>query len=346
MRVVRNRVAARSLVEMINATIGIGVIIVGTLLVAWSWWGLSAGDLAAFAAVMGTTYKPVKDLARGFVRVADAQPAAERFFELIDEPAAIRDSPNAVRIDGVSRGIRLVNVSFSYGHDSVLRDVSLEVAAGKVTAVVGPTGAGKSTLADLLLRFYDPSSGHIEIDGVDLRDIQRDSLLEHIAIVTQEPFLFDGTVRDNLTYGRPGASEEEILAAARAAHVDEFASQLPRGYDTEVGAGGVKLSGGQRQRITIARALLKNPAILVFDEATSSLDAKSERLVQEATFALFRGRHAVFVIAHRLSTIRRADHIVVLDDGRVVQQGTHAELVDQSGLYRDLVDLQTEGDPV
>jgi ABC-type multidrug transport system fused ATPase/permease subunit len=244
-------------------------------------------------------------------------------------------------MDGVRRGIRIAKVSFSYGREPVLRDVSLDVAPGEVVALVGRTGAGKTTLADLLLRLHDPDSGSIEIDGVDLRRIRRDSLLDHLAVVTQEPFLFPGTIRDNVRYGRPDASDADVERAARAAHVDEFVDALPHGWDTEVGDAGVKLSGGQRQRITIARAILKNPSILIFDEATSSLDAKSERYVQDAIDSLLGGRRTVFMIAHRLSTLRHADKIVVLENGHVSAVGSHDELVAGDGLYRELVALQT-----
>jgi ATP-binding cassette subfamily B protein len=234
-------------------------------------------------------------------------------------------------------------VSFSYERTPVLHDVSFEVARGQVVAIVGPTGAGKSTLADLLLRFYDPDRGAIRLDGVDLRDLRRESFLDQVAVVTQEPFLFDTTIRENILYGRPDADEAAFTAAARTAHVDEFVDQLPDGYDSEVGESGLLLSGGQRQRITIARAILKDPSILVFDEATSSLDAKTERIVQDALDAL-QGRRTVFVIAHRLSTVRRADRILVLERGRIVQQGTHDELAATTGLYRELVTLQAERD--
>jgi subfamily B ATP-binding cassette protein MsbA len=339
MRVAKNRVFARSLVEMLNNGVVIGLLLLGIALVMSGRFGLTPGDLAAFALVLLTTYRPVRSLAHDWVQLMDTQPSAERVFEVLDTPEEVADAPDAVRIDGVRRDIAFRGVSFSYGREPVLADVSFEVNAGEVVALVGRTGAGKTTLADLLMRFYDPNSGGIEIDGVDLLGIARESLLAQITVVTQEPFLFDGTIRDNIRYGRIDASEEEILAAGRAAHVDEFASALPQGYDTEVGTAGVRLSGGQRQRVTIARALLKNPAILIFDEATSALDSKSEQLVQAAIESLFGGR-TVLMIAHRLSTLRRADRIVVLEDGRVSQTGSHADLIREGGLYRDLIDLQ------
>ena len=236
--------------------------------------------------------------------------------------------------------VEVRGVSVGYGREPVLRDVSIDVRAGEVVALVGRTGSGKTTLADLLLRFYEPTTGTIEIDGVDLRQISRDALLAQVAVVSQDPFLFGGTIRDNIRYGKPDASDAEILAAARAGYVDEFAATLPQGYDTPVGDAGTKLSGGQRQRITIARALLKNPSLLIFDEATSSLDAKSEQLVQRAIDALLQNR-TVIVIAHRLSTIRHADKIVVLEDGAVSQLGSHEELMEKPGLYRELVGIQS-----
>lgn len=340
MRVAKNRVIAQSLVAMLNNGMVVGMLMLGVALILGGRFDLTPGDLAAFALVLTTTYGPIRQLAKGWVTVSDSQASVERFCEILDAPGETSDLPDAVPIDGVHDRITFRTVSFSYGRESVLRDVSFAVKAGEVVALVGRTGSGKTTVADLLMRFHDPDSGGIEIDGVDLRRIERNSLLDQMAVVTQETFLFDGTIAENIRYGRVDASDDEIRAAARAARVDEFAANLPDGYDTEVGTEGVRLSGGQRQRITIARALLKNPAILIFDEATSALDSKSENLVQEAIDSLLGGR-TVFVIAHRLSTIRRADRIIVLEDGRVSQHGSHEELANQVGLYRELVLLQS-----
>jgi len=341
MKVVKNRVWSQSAVEGVSNLAAMTVLGLGTWLVLRHGWGLTAGALAAFVTVMITAQRTTRDLTRSWTRLQDALPSAARYFELLDSASEPRDATDAVRIDGLRRGIRVSKVSFSYGREPVLRDVSLELRTGEVVALVGRTGAGKTTLADLLLRFYAPDSGSIELDGVDLRRIARDSLLAQVAVVTQEPFLFDGSIRDNIRYGRPGADDAEIEAAARAAHVDEFVALLRDGYDSQVGEAGTRLSGGQRQRITIARALLKNPALLIFDEATSALDAKSERLVQDAIDKLLAGR-TVIVIAHRLSTIRHADKIVVLEKGVVQQVGTHDELFAAPGLYRELVRLQTD----
>ena len=340
MKVVMSRVWSKSAVEGLTNVAGLGVVFVGTILAIEGRWGLTPGSLAAFLTVMLTTQRTSRELTKSWTQIQDALPSAERFFELIDTPVETPDAPDAVRIDGIRKEIRVDHVSFSYGREPVLCDVSLTLRAGEVLALVGRTGAGKTTLADLLLRFYDPDAGSIEVDGIDLRCIARDSLLAQVAVVAQEPFLFAGTIRDNIAYGRPTASAAEVEAAATAAYVDEFTAALPLGLDTPIGDAGVRLSGGQRQRVTIARALLRNPTLLIFDEATSALDAKSEQLVQRAVDRLLEGR-TVLVIAHRLSTIRHADQIVVLEHGAVSQRGTHAELMRQPGLYRELVGIQS-----
>jgi len=340
LRVTRNRVLSRASVEFMNQVMTLAGLCLGVYMLFRGMWNITLGDLAAFMVITSLVYRPIKRLAQGWVRVQDAMAGAERYFEVLDAPVEIQDAPDAVDLGPGACSVAARGLTFGYGPEPVLRDIDFEARAGEVVAIVGRTGAGKTTLADLLMRLYDPQQGRIEIDGNDLRGVRRASLTAQMAVVTQEPFLFDGSIRENLLYGRPGAGEGEVLAAARAAHVDEFVDKLPDGYDTQVGPSGVRLSGGQRQRITIARAILKDPSILILDEATSSLDSKSEKFVHEAIDALLSGNRTVFVIAHRLSTVRRADRILILEKGQITQQGTHAELMELGGLYRDLVALQ------
>jgi subfamily B ATP-binding cassette protein MsbA len=285
-------------------------------------------------------YAPAKWLAKFPATVQPGLVAAERVFEFLDTPIELEDRPDARPFECVASSIRFEDVSFAYDADApVLRNVSFEVRPGKVVALVGPSGAGKTTLVDLVTRFYDPTSGRIAIDGVDLRDYSLKTLRSNLGIVAQETMLFHDTVRANIAYGRTHTSEEAVEAAARAANAHEFIIRLPEGYDTILGERATRLSGGQRQRIAIARAILRDPPILIFDEATSALDSESEQLVQGAIQRLLTGR-TVFVIAHRLSTIRHADQILVMQDGRIVQRGRHEELLQEEGLYRHLYRLQ------
>ena len=301
---------------------------------------VSPGDLFAFVLFAGILIGPFGSAARVFGQIKEAQGAMQRVFELLDTAPDVRDAPEAVELTAVEGRMTLDHVSFAYDPRSpTLIDLSLNVAPGQVVAIVGPTGCGKTTLLNLLHRFYDPTSGSVSIDGHDLRSVRLESLYRQIALVPQETILFGGTILDNIQYGRDTASESEIHAASRAANAHEFIMALPDGYQTLVGEKGVNLSGGQRQRLAIARAVLKNPRILMLDEATSALDSESERVVQEALDRLMKGR-TTFVVAHRLTTIQGADRILVLNKGRIVEEGTHRQLMEQRGLYQYLYSLR------
>jgi subfamily B ATP-binding cassette protein MsbA len=303
---------------------------------------MTPGKFSSFVAALLMLYEPVKRLAGIHNIFQQALGASQKVFEYIDQDQAVRDRPGAVRLSKFEKGIAFQKVRFHYPNSPsgfVLNGVDIAVRAGQMLALVGPSGAGKTTLANLVPRFYDVSGGAILIDGRDVRDLKLASLRAKIGIVAQETFLFNDTVANNIGYGRPKATLEEIRQAARNAMAEEFILKLPEGYDTVIGERGTKLSGGQRQRIAIARALLKNPPILILDEATSHLDSESEALVQRGLANLMANR-TVIVIAHRLSTVRSADRIIVLDRGRVVESGTHDELIGSGGLYQRLHDLQ------
>ncbi|NMB61600.1 MAG: ABC transporter ATP-binding protein [Chloroflexi bacterium] len=302
---------------------------------------LAIADLVAFFLYLDLLYQPVREMSKVWESVQQALAGAERVNELFKEAPSIIEKPDAIPLPEGSKGtITLYNVSFGYEKGiPVLRQINLQIPHGKVVALVGPTGVGKTTLVNLIPRFYDIDEGSITIDGFDIRDLTIKSIRQRISIVLQNIFLFHGTVRENILFGRQDATEEELYLAAKVANADEFIERLPEGYDTMIGERGVKLSGGQRQRIAIARAVLKNAPILILDEATSSVDTETELLIQQALEKLMVGK-TVIIIAHRLSTIRNADLIVVLEGNQIVEQGTHQELMKENGLYKRLIEVQ------
>ena len=301
---------------------------------------ITAGALVAFLTYAVNISNPIKRLSKVIANIQRALAAADRVFDVLDLPELIQNKSNAQLLPHVKGNVSFNNVSFAYNTDEpILDNVSFSATPGQVVALVGPSGAGKSTVASLLPRFYDVTGGSIVIDGLDIREVTMESLREQVGIVPQETMLFNGSVYDNILYGRLDATEEEVMAASKAANAHNFITELPNGYDTQLGDRGVNISGGQRQRIAIARAILKNPQILILDEATSALDTESERVVQEALDRLMVGRTS-FVIAHRLSTIKNADKILVMEKGKIVEEGNHDELMAKDGLYAHLYQIQ------
>jgi ATP-binding cassette, subfamily B, bacterial len=305
---------------------------------------ITLGTLIAFLGYVGGLFGPVQGLTGIYQTIQRAYVSLDDIFAILDVQETLGDDPRAMEVTHVRGEVKFENVKFTYEQRDrpVLNGIDLHVAAGQTVAVVGPSGSGKTTLMALLMRFYDPREGRILLDGIDLKMLKQSSLRRNIGVVLQDPLLFNDTVRNNIAYGRPNATKEEVEAAAKAANAHAFIQHLPHRYETMVGERGSLLSVGERQRVTIARALIKDPPILVLDEATASLDAESEALVQEALDRLMKGR-TTFVIAHRLATVVHADRIIVLRDGRIAEGGTHEELMRAGGYYTSLVERQTRG---
>lgn len=338
-----NRNAARlssllfPLVSLIGAIATAVVLYVGGRLVFSA--ALTVGELVLFIALIDRFFEPIRDLSQQYNTMQAAMAGGERIFELLDTQPTVRDRTGARPLPPIVGAVDYHHVTFGYGRTEVLHDIDLHVRPGQTVAFVGETGAGKSSLINLLMRFYDVWDGALTIDGIDVREVTQRSLRAQLGIVLQDTFLFGGTVKENIRYGRPDATDDEVIQAAREVGAHDFIVNLPEGYDTPVHERGISLSVGQRQLLSFARALLANPRILILDEATSSIDTQTERLIQEALRRLLRGRTS-FVIAHRLSTIREADVVVVLHQGRIIEQGTHAELLDRRGYYFKLYSMQ------
>jgi subfamily B ATP-binding cassette protein MsbA len=335
MRVARATLIVEPIIVVIAAT-GVALVLVYVKTA-----DMKVDEFFAFSVALFMMYEPIKRLGKVHIQIQQSSAAADRLFEVLDTESAVKEKADATALSGGIKEISFEGVSFGYTEQHVLRDITFCVRAGERVALVGGSGVGKTTLVSLIPRFFDVTGGRIAINGHDIRDLTFDSLRSRIGLVTQETFLFNDTVTANIGYGTENASQADIEQAAHRAHAHDFITTMAQGYDTVVGERGVRLSGGQCQRLAIARAILRNPPILVLDEATSALDTESERMVQQALDELMKGR-TVFAIAHRLSTIMNCDRIIVLDDGRIIEQGTHQELVARNGIYRRLHDMQSE----
>ena len=339
-KIFRTRDLSSPMSEFLSSVVIIIVLWYGGRLVLGNSGTISAAVFITYILIFSQIIPPAKTFATGYYSIQKGIASAERVFEILDAEEVILENANPVRIDDFKNEIEYRDVSFNYETDDVLSHVSVVIPKGKIIALVGPSGGGKSTFVDLLPRFYDTVGGEILLDGVNIRDYRIDDLRSLMAIVTQESILFNDTVYNNIVFGKPGVTEESVIAAAKVANAHEFIMAMEEGYETNIGDRGAKLSGGQRQRLSIARAILRNPPILILDEATSSLDSESERLVQDALLKVMKDRTSI-VIAHRLSTIKFADEIIVLEKGKIVESGNHEQLIQAGGLYKRLHDLQT-----
>ncbi len=331
---------ASPLSEFLGISVAVGVLFFGGWLQMRGELGMTLPEFVVYIAFYWRVLEPSKAIANAYANVQRGLVSGNRIFAILDVTSEIKNRENPLPLTSFEEGIEFENVSFQYTSEPVLKNINLSIPKGKMVALVGPSGAGKSTLADLIPRFYDVTSGSIRIDGKDIREYNQKDLISLMGIVTQEAILFNDTVYNNITFGMENVTREDVENAARIANAEEFILGLENGYDTNIGDRGAKLSGGQRQRLAIARAVLKNPPILILDEATSALDTESERLVQDALTKLMQNRTSV-VIAHRLSTIQHADEIVVLQDGKIVEQGSHHQLLNHKGLYSHLCELQS-----
>ena len=343
----RSMARRQQLASPVSETLGVmvvcGIVLYGGYLILSGDKGLEAPAFISYIALFSQVMRPAKAITDSFSQIHQGIAAGERVLALIDTPSEVNDAPDAASAPVFTSSIECKNISFSYGNRAILKDISLTIPAGKMVALVGPSGGGKSTLMDLIPRFIDPKQGQILFDGVDVKTLKMDSIRSQMGVVNQDSVLFNDTIFNNIAFGRPNATEAEVLAAAKIANAHDFIQETEEGYETNIGDRGLKLSGGQRQRLCIARAVLANPPIMLLDEATSALDTESEKLVQDALNKLMQNRTSL-VIAHRLSTIQRADKIIVLDAGKIIESGTHQELMKQKGMYCKLVEMQVFND--
>jgi subfamily B ATP-binding cassette protein MsbA len=339
----RSMARRQQLASPVSETLGVmvvcGIVLYGGYLILSGDKGLEAPAFISYIALFSQVMRPAKAITDSFSQIHQGIAAGERVLALIDTPSEVNDAPDAASAPVFTSSIECKNISFSYGNRTILKDINLSIPAGKMVALVGPSGGGKSTLMDLIPRFIDPQQGQILFDGVDIKTLKMDSIRSQMGVVNQDSVLFNDTIFNNIAFGRPNATEAEVIAAAKIANAHDFIQETEDGYETNIGDRGLKLSGGQRQRLCIARAVLANPPIMLLDEATSALDTESEKLVQDALNKLMQNRTSL-VIAHRLSTIQRADKIIVLDAGKIIESGTHQELMKHKGMYQKLIDMQ------